>query len=92
MPAGTVTFGRGSHGRLTVHADMFGLTPGSSHNVDLVIPGRFLAVRFSTLTANSVGQADSTLQSNFTGRLPGGSRLVIRMGVAGGRVSVSSRQ
>ncbi len=87
MPAGTVTFGRGSHGRLTVHADMFGLTPGSSHNVDLVIPGRFLAVRFSTLTANSVGQADSTLQSKFTGRLPRGSRLVIRMGVAGGRVA-----
>lgn len=32
MPAGTVTFGR-QHGRLTVHAVMFGLTPGLSHSV-----------------------------------------------------------
>jgi len=37
MPAGTVTFGR-RHGRLTVHAVMLGLTPGSSHSVNLVIP------------------------------------------------------
>ena len=87
MSAGTVTFGRGSHGHLTVHADMFGLTPGSSHNVNLVTPGRSRTIRFSTLTANSVGQADSTLQSNFTGHLPRGSRLVIRMGVQGGRVA-----
>ncbi len=87
MPAGTVTFGRGSDGHLTVHADMFGLTPGSSRNVNLVIPGRSRTIRFSTLTANSVGQADSTLQSNFTGHLPRDSRLVIRMGVQGGRVA-----
>ena len=87
MPAGTVTFGRGSHGHLTVHADMFGLTPGSSHNVNLVIPGRSRTIRFSTLTANGVGQADSTLHSNFTGHLPRGSRLMIRMGVQGGRAA-----
>ena len=86
MPAGTVTFGR-RHGRLTVHAVMFGLTPGSSHSVNLVIPGRFGTIRFSPLTANSVGQANSTLQSHFTGHLPRGSRLLIRMGVRGGRVA-----
>jgi CHRD domain len=80
MPHGTVTFGRGRHGRLTVHAYMYGLTPGSSHNVDLLIPGRLRKVRFSRLTANSVGQADSTLRSAFTGHLRPGSRLVVRMG------------
>jgi len=81
MPHGAVTFGRARHGRLTVHADMYGLTPGSSHNVDLVIPGRPRAVRFSQLTANSGGRADGTLHSHFTGHLPAGSRLLVRMGV-----------
>ena len=54
MPAGTVTFGRGSHRRLTVAADMSGLTPGSSHDVDLVIPGRSRAIRVGTLDRKSV--------------------------------------
>jgi hypothetical protein len=80
MPRGTVAFGWW-RGRLTVHADMYGLTPGSSHNVDLVIPGRPRPVGFSRLTANSVGQADGILRSHFTGRVPSGSRLVVRMGV-----------
>lgn len=85
MPAGTVTFGR-RHGRLTVRAVMFGLTPGSSHGVRLVGPGRFRAIGFGRLTADSAGQARSTLQSHFTGQLPRGSRLLIRMGAHGGRV------
>ena len=38
MPRGTVTFGR-RHGRLTVHAVMTGLTPGSEHGVHLLLPG-----------------------------------------------------
>ena len=86
MPAGAVTFGRGNHRHLTVRARMFGLTPGSSHQVDLVIPGRSSMVRFSTLTANSVGQADSVLHSGFAGLVPRGSRLLVRMGAGGGRV------
>ena len=81
MPHGAVTFGRTRHGQLTAHAYIYGLTPGSSHNVDLVIPGRPRAVRFSQLTANSVGQADSTLRSHFTGHLSPGSRLLVLMGV-----------
>ncbi len=87
MPAGTVTFGRGRYGRLTVRPDVFGLTPGSSHDVELVLPGRVGAIRFSVLTASSVGQADSTLLSSFTGRVPRGSRLLIRMGTGGSRVA-----
>ncbi len=87
MPVGTVAFGRGTHGQLTVHAAMYGLTPGSSHGVILVIPGSFRVVTFSTLTANSVGQANTTLQSSFTGPLPRGSRLVVRMGTTSGPVA-----
>jgi CHRD domain len=81
MPRGTVTFGR-RRGLLTVRAVMSGLTPGSSHAVTLQVPGRARAVQFSTLTASSVGQANSTLHSNFAGHLVRGSRLVVRMGTA----------
>ena len=78
MPAGTVRFGR-RHGRLTVHAALSGLTPGSLHDVDLRLPWHGM-VRFSTLTANAVGQARATLSSHYTGALRPDSRLVIRMG------------
>jgi hypothetical protein len=78
MPEGTVRFGR-QHGRLTVHAALFGLTPGSIHGVDLRLPGGG-RVRFSPLTANAVGQARATVSSHYTGRLPAGSWLAIRMG------------
>ena len=87
MPVGRVAFGRDRHHRLMVRADLFGLTPGSSHAVDLWVPGRSRAIRFSPLTANSVGQAYSTLSSNFTGQWRPGSRLRIRMGAGGGRVA-----
>jgi hypothetical protein len=86
MPAGTVTFGR-SRGRLTVRAAMFGLTAGSSHAVSLQMPGRVPAIRFTTLTANGVGQANVILNSGFAGRLAIGSRLVVRMGTGPGRVA-----
>jgi Cu/Zn superoxide dismutase len=87
MPVGTVRFGRAGHGRLTVHARVSGLTPGSSHAVDLRVPGHSRAIRFSTLTANNVGQASSTLHSHFSGPLRRGSRLLVRMGAQGGRLA-----
>lgn len=87
MPVGRVAFRRDPHHHLMVRADLFGLTPGSSHAVDLWVPGRSRVVRFSPLTANSGGQAYSTLTSNFTGQWRPGSRLRIRMGVGGGRVA-----
>ena len=52
MPAWHGPFGRAGHGHLTVRARMFGLTPGSSHPVDLRIPGQSRVIRFSTLTAD----------------------------------------
>ena len=87
MPVGRVAFRRDRHHHLMVRADLFGLTPGSSHAVDLWVPGRSRLIRFSPLTANSGGQAYSTLSSNFTGQWRPGSRLRIRMGVGGGRVA-----
>jgi Cu/Zn superoxide dismutase len=86
MPVGTVTFDAASRGHLTVHADMFGLTPGSAHNVDLLIPGRS-GIQFSSLTADDVGRANQTLESNLTGQMPRGSRLLVRMGAQGGGVA-----
>ena len=87
MPSGWGTFGRDRAHHLTVRAFLFGLTPGSSHKVDLRVPGRRGVIRFSPLTANSAGRAAGTLHSNFTGRWRPGSRLVIRMGARAGRVS-----
>jgi hypothetical protein len=87
MPAGTVRFGRTSHRRLVVHVAMYGLTPGSSHRVDLIRSGGRRVVQFSLLRANSSGQADEILASTFKRRVPGGSRLVIRMGAHGGRIA-----
>ena len=71
-------FGR-QRGGLTVHAALFGLTPGSMHGVDLRLPGGG-RVRFSPLSANAVGQARATVSSHYTGRLPAGSWLAIQMG------------
>ncbi len=87
MPVGTVRFGRAGHGRLTVRARVFGLTPGSSHAVDLRVPGHSRLIRFSTLTANDAGQASSTLHSHFSGPLRRGSRLLVRMGAQGSRLA-----
>ena len=87
MPAGTVRFGRTRGGRLMVRADLFGLTPGSSHRVEVVLGSRAGSIRFGVLTAGSGGQAHSTLHSRFTGRWPAGARLVVRMGAHGGGIA-----
>lgn len=86
MPYGTVTFGRNSSGHLTVRPDMAGLTPGSAHAVQLVLPGKSAPVSFSTLTANRVGQARTALGSTHAGGIPDGSKLVIHNGTSSGGV------
>ena len=78
MPHGTVTFHRGRH--LLARVVIYGLTPGSSHTVDLLTPGTGGIVEFSTLIANNGGSADALLESNYSGQWKPGSRLVIRMG------------
>jgi hypothetical protein len=69
MPQGTVSFGRDIKGGVDVTVNAFGLTPGSSHKVELM-NGRGVIATFSPLTANSKGQALSeTLDSTFKGTL-----------------------
>jgi hypothetical protein len=80
MPAGTVRFSRLSHSRLGLQVTIHGLTPGSSHFVDLVLQSGQRVTRFSTLTANSGGSAFETLTSSYTGLVPRDSQVIIRMG------------
>ena len=87
MPHGSVSFGRGRRHHLTVLVSVYGLTPGSSHAVDLRIPHHFAVIRFSTLTAASSGQAHATLISHYAGPWPRGSQLIIAMGASGDRIA-----
>ena len=80
MPVGTVRFSRLSHSRLGLQVTIHGLTPGSSHFVDLMLLSGQRVTRFSTLTANSGGSAFETLTSGYTGLVPHGSQVIIRMG------------
>ncbi len=90
MPQGTVTFSQGENGDANVTVNAFGLTPGSSHAVELVNGSGQIVTAFSPLTANSAGQADDeTLSSGYTGTL-GSWRLVILNGTAGDPRSAES--
>jgi CHRD domain len=86
MPEGTVSLDKGVGGDLRATVDAFGLTPGSSHTVELVSRDSFAQV-LGTLTANSVGQADMTLDSRVKDMWALGSRVEILNGTAGDPVS-----
>jgi Cu/Zn superoxide dismutase len=78
MPAGTVSLAQDGQG-LAAQVNVTGLTPGSSHAVELGDGGSVLA-QFTALTADNAGQADVTLTSSYTGGIPAGSRVVILNG------------
>jgi hypothetical protein len=84
MPDGTVRVWRNPLGRLEAQLSVYGLTPGSAHDVAIDSPaGNALApeVRFPTVTANSMGRADVTLTARSTvASLASGSRFGIRLG------------
>ena len=86
MPEGTVTLDRDGAGAVEATVNAFGLTPGSSHTVELVSRDGRVVAFFGTLTANGVGQAWANLDSGYTHKL-GGSRVVILNGTAGDPVS-----
>jgi Cu/Zn superoxide dismutase len=86
MPQGTVRLGRDQSGAVDATVDAFGLTPGSSHAVELVNRDGRVVASLGTLTANGVGQAWAFLDSGYTHRL-GHSRVVILNGTAGDPVS-----
>jgi hypothetical protein len=77
MPTGSATFVWNAEGQLTVQVNATGLTPGSSHAVELTGPGGAPITQFSTLTANGAGQAQETVTSTDTTPVPVGSHLVI---------------
>ena len=77
MPEGTATFVWNAEGQLTVQVNATGLTPGSSHAVELTGPDGTVIAPFATLTANGMGQAQATLTSTDTTPVPVGSHLVI---------------
>jgi Cu/Zn superoxide dismutase len=87
MPQGTVTFGRNGRGAVDVTVNASGLTPGSSHKVELVDEHGRVITTFRPLTADSAGRArDETLDSGYLGAL-GAWRVVIRCGTTGSAVS-----
>jgi Cu/Zn superoxide dismutase len=77
MPQGTATFAWNADGQLTVQVNASGLTPGSSHAVELTGPNGAAITQFTDLTVNGVGQAQATLTSTDTTPVPVGSHLVI---------------
>ena len=84
MPAGTVAVNRGTGGRLLAQVNVFGLTPGSSHDVAIESPSGRVLVRFPVLTANAAGAASTTLSAigrgPAVGRGPAAGRFVIDLG------------
>jgi len=87
MPQGTVTFGRSSQSdTVDLTVSVTGLTPGSSHAVTLVNGAGGVITQFTTLTANSAGVAQETLESGYKFSI-GGWRVLIHNGNAGDPVS-----
>jgi CHRD domain len=87
MPQGTAAFSWDSNGAVDVTLNASGLTPGSSHTVELVNGNGQVVTTFSPLTANSAGQAQGeTLHSGYQGSL-GSWRVVVLGGTAGDPVS-----
>ena len=86
MPQGTVTLFRDGFGAVDATVSAYGLTPGSSHTVELVNGDGRVVTYFGTLTANSLGQAVATLDSRYRHTL-GASRVVILNGTAGDPIS-----
>lgn len=86
MPQGTVTLGRDGAGALDAAITAIGLTPGSSHTVELVNGAGGVIASFGTLAADNVGNAKATLGSGDKSA-PGAWRVVILNGTAGDPVS-----
>ena len=70
-----------------MQVNAFGLTPGSSHAVELAGPNGTVLAQFSPLMANGMGQAQGTLYSTDTTPVPDGSHLVILIDGQGGAIA-----
>lgn len=86
MPQGTVTLFRDHVGTVAATVRAFGLTPGSSHAVELVNDHGLVSGYFGTVTANGAGQAFGTLFSKAH-HLGDDTHVIIRNGNGGTPVS-----
>ena len=85
MPTGSVTLSKNSDGTLGAHLTVTGLTPGSSHTVEIDNSSGGPAVQLGAFTADGTGAAKVTLTSaSPVGELPSDGRFVIHLGVYGG--------
>ena len=84
MPQGTVMLSRASDGTVQAHVNVTGLTPGSQHLLEIDMPNSNApSVEFDFLTANSAGDANTTLGSNVpVGEVPADGHIVLRLGVS----------
>ena len=84
MPTGTVRVWRDSQGKLEAQLAVYGLTPGSSHDVSIDAPNSTPVspeVRFPAFTADRTGRANVALTAtSAAGALASGSRFSIRLG------------
>ena len=84
MANGTVRVLLDSQGKLQAQLNVYGLTPGSSHNVSIDSPRSTALspeVRFPAFRADSMGRANVTLTAtNTVSALASGSRFGIRLG------------
>jgi CHRD domain len=85
MPGGTVTLGRNSDGTLAAHVVATGLTPGSSHTVEIDTADGTPAIRLGAFTADGTGAVNTTVTSaSSVSELPSDARFAIRLGIVGG--------
>ena len=87
MPMGSLTLGLDTMGNLSVTSNLYGLTPGSAHTLELIGPSSTpFKATLGTLTANGVGAITGTLDTNEGGKIVGGSTLVLLNGTDGSAV------
>jgi hypothetical protein len=90
MPVGSVSLSHNTDGTLSASLNLYGLTPGSSHKVDIERDGA-VAVRFADVTADGTGQLHTTVTSTGTVRsLPYGGELAIRLGDDGSQLAAET--
>jgi len=87
MPQGSVDLAWNSANQLTAELTISGLTPGSSHGVELTAADGAVITQFGTLAANGVGQAQATLTSTDTTPIAPGSHVVVLLDAQMGAIA-----
>jgi hypothetical protein len=83
MPSGSVELTPATDGRIVARVGAYGLTPGSTHTVEVETPYSRDVIDFGTITADATGQAHATLTAHHWGGLPHESEVVLLLGTRG---------